>query len=68
MFDESVGIKVFVNGNSTPMAQILEPRTMKNVKYLEGGAQPRSKTFLYGVQAYDEALSDAECVSLTTIS
>lgn len=68
VYDESVGIKIFVNGNSTPMGQTLEAKTMKVVKYFEGGAQPRSKTFLYGVQAYDEALSDAECVSLTTIS
>jgi|TARA_R100000030_G_scaffold93336_1_gene79386 hypothetical protein len=68
VFDEDSGIKIFVNGNSTPMAQSTEAGAMHNVHFLEGGGNPRSKTFLYGVQAYDEALSDAECVSLTTIS
>jgi len=68
VFDEDSGIKIFVNGNSTPMAESTEPGQMHDVHFLEGGGNPRSKTFLYGVQAYDEALSDAECVSLTTIS
>tara|TARA_R100001198_G_scaffold37915_1_gene20670 strand:+ start:1068 stop:3383 length:2316 start_codon:yes stop_codon:yes gene_type:complete len=68
VFDEDAGIKIFVNGNSTPMAQSTEGGQMHKVQFLEGGGNPRCKTFLYGVQAYDEALSDAECVSLTTIS
>lgn len=66
VFDEDSGIKIFVNGNSTPMAESTEPGQMNDVHFLEGGGNPRSKTFLYGVQAYDEALSDEECVSLTT--
>lgn len=78
VFDETVGIKVFLNGNSTPLEEVLigdtfstdSTKTLQSssfyeVKTLDGGANPRSKTFLYGVQAYDEALSDAECVSLT---
>lgn len=81
VFDETVGIKVFLNGNSTPLEEVLigdtfstdstktlQSNSFYEVKTLDGGANPRSKTFLYGVQAYDEALSDAECVSLTTIS
>lgn len=81
MFDETVGIKVFLNGNSTPLEQVLigdafstnsevtlESNSFYDVKFLEGGSNSRSKTLLYGVQAYDVALSDAECVSLTTIS
>lgn len=81
MFDETVGIKVFLNGNSTPLEQVLigdafstnsevtlKANSFYDVKFLEGGSNSRSKTLLYGVQAYDAALSDAECVSLTTIS
>jgi hypothetical protein len=68
VFDEDSGIKIFVNGNSTPMAESTEPGQMHDVHFLGGGGNPRSKTFLYGVQAYDEALSDQDCVSLTTIS
>ena len=65
MFDEEVGVKVFHNGALEK--EKLEAVSFYDVKFLEGGSQPRSKTLLHGVQAYDVALSDAECVSLTTI-
>ena len=80
VFDDTVGVKVFLNGNSTPLKEVLvggsfstfptetlQANSFYDVKFLEGGSQPRSKTLLHGVQAYDVALSDAECVSLTTI-
>jgi len=65
VFDEEVGVKVFHNGALEK--EKLEAASFYDVKFLEGGSQPRSKTLLHGVQAYDVALSDPECVSLTTI-
>jgi hypothetical protein len=65
VFDEEVGVKVFHNGAIEK--EKLEAASFYDVKFLEGGSQPRSKTLLHGVQAYDVALSDPECVSLTTI-
>ncbi len=67
VFDSSVGVKIFVNGDSTPMGQTLGSFNMKDVIFLEGGSQARAKTLIHSIQAYNKALTDQEAIDLTTL-
>ena len=71
VFNSASGIKAFYNGSSTPVLNYSEATTYESVDVIEGAEATvpgtRSRTRLHGIHGYPSALSDAQCISLTTL-
>jgi len=65
------GIKAFYNGSSTPVINYAEVTTYESVDSIQGAEHTipgtRSRTRLHAIHGYPSALSDAQCISLTTL-
>tara|TARA_R100000030_G_scaffold72171_1_gene55634 strand:- start:364 stop:2817 length:2454 start_codon:yes stop_codon:yes gene_type:complete len=65
------GIKAFYNGSSTPVINYSEATTYESVDLVQGAEATitgaRSRTLIHAIHGYPSALSDAQCISLTTL-
>ena len=71
VFNSASGIKAFYNGSGTPVINYSEATTYESVDVIQGAEATvtgtRSRTRLHGIHGYPSALSDAQCISLTTL-
>lgn len=66
--DDSAGIKIFYNGSQ--IKSVATAQAYGHVKWIKGtetNGETRSKTRINKIETYDYKLTDAECISLTTI-
>ena len=65
------GVKYFYNGSSTPIMNYSEATTYESVDSIQGAEHnipgTRSRTRIHAIHGYPSALSDAQCISLTTL-
>jgi hypothetical protein len=71
VFNSASGVKAFYNGSGTPVINYSEATTYESVDLVQGAESSvpgtRSRTRIHAIHGYPSALSDAQCVSLTTL-